>query len=277
MSPKPNGHGGCLISGMSVLIGTSGWLYRHWNGLFYPRGVSNRFLYYAERFQTVELNVTFYRLPERSVFEKWQAIAPADFVFASKASRFLTHLRRLKDPEEPVSRQMERTDALASKMGPILIQLPGNFHRSDDRLVAVLRAFPPGIRIAVEFRHESWFDDAVRRILEGFGAALCVADRDSRLVTPLWRTADWGYIRFHHGTSFPRPCYHRKVLAERASQLAEQWSGDQTVFVYFNNDGRGCALRDASWFAAELDRLGIPRSRVPEALVPEREEPVPAG
>jgi len=262
---------------MPVLIGTSGWLYRHWNGLFYPRGVANRFLYYAERFQTVELNVTFYRLPERSVFENWHAIAPPDFVFASKASRFLTHLKRLSQPEEPVTRQMERTEALASKMGPVLIQLAGNFHRADDRLAGVLRAFPPGVRVAVEFRHESWFVDGVRRILEDFGACLCLADRDSKLLSPLWRTTDWGYLRLHHGTSSPRPCYHREVLAERASQVASLWTPQQPVFVYFNNDGRGCALRDASWFAEEVDRLGVPRSRVPAPIVPEPEESMSTG
>lgn len=198
---------------MPVWIGTSGWHYRHWRGGLYPPSLPTRawLAHYARLFATVELNNAFYRLPEGSMFASWAEMLPEGFVVSVKASRYLTHIRRLRDPVEPVERLMERARELGPKLGPVLLQLPPNLGIDLDALEASLAAFPRGARVAVEFRHESWFDLAVRRVLEDAGACLCLADRDGPR-GPLWRTADWGYVRFHHGRSRPPSCYGRAAL-----------------------------------------------------------------
>src|SRR3954468_3942444 len=146
---------------MPLLIGTSGWQYRHWRETFYPRGVAQaKWLeYYAARFATVESNAAFYRLPEAAWFAAWAARTPPDFVMAVKASRYLTHILRLTEPEEPVALLVERARELGDKLGPILIQLPPSLRIEVDRLKRTLDAFPPDWRVAVEFRHASWFTD----------------------------------------------------------------------------------------------------------------------
>lgn len=137
--------------------------------------------------------------------------------------------------------------------------------RPADRLGRTLKAFPKDVRIAVEFRHESWFWDDIRRLLEEHGAALCLADRGSHPITPLWRTADWAYVRLHEGRASPRPCYGRTALDSWAERIAQQWSGRSDVFVFFNNDARGCAVRDAHQLALALRRAGLTPSRMPSA------------
>lgn len=259
-----------MIESMTVYIGTSGWQYKHWLGRFYPRKprTPDDLVFYAERFQTVEANGTFYRLPEARTFEDWAMRTPGDFVFAMKASRFLTHIKRLKEPREAVERMMERASKLGAKVGPVLLQLPPDFRWDVDRLRGVLDAFgdvAPGIRIAVEFRHDSWFVDDVRRLLEQRDAALCIADRGSKLITPAWRTASWGYVRFHEGRASPRPSYGRAALASRAEMLSEIFGADADVYAYFNNDPLGCALRDASAFAIACERVGLHATRVAAA------------
>jgi uncharacterized protein YecE (DUF72 family) len=249
-----------------VWIGTSGWHYRHWRGGLYPPSLPTRawLAHYARLFATVELNNAFYRLPEGSMFASWAEMLPEGFVVSVKASRYLTHIRRLRDPVEPVERLMERARELGPKLGPVLLQLPPNLGIDLDALEASLAAFPRGARVAVEFRHESWFDLAVRRVLEDAGACLCLADRDGSR-GPLWRTADWGYVRFHHGRSRPPSCYGRAALDSWARRLSELWPKTAAVFAYFNNDGHGCAPRDAHLFAGSLRRAGMTPSRVPSA------------
>ncbi|KWW97954.1 DUF72 domain-containing protein [Carbonactinospora thermoautotrophica] len=234
---------------MQCLVGTSGWQYRHWRGVLYPPGLPQRrwLEEYARHFPTVEVNNAFYRLPERHVFADWRARTPDGFVVAVKASRYLTHVRRLADPEEPVHRLMERVTALGDRLGPILLQLPPNLHAVPDRLDACLRAFPREVRVAVEPRHRSWWSEEVRAVLERHGAALCWADRDSRPVTPLWRTADWGYLRLHHGLAAPWPRYGRRALASWIRRLREAF-GDGDCYAYFNNDAGGAAVEDARTF-----------------------------
>lgn len=246
---------------MPVYVGTSGWQYKDWAKAFYPPGTPSLLEYYSTRFRTVEINATFYRLPEKPVFEKWEREAPPDFLFAVKASRFLTHMKKLKEPEEPVARLLERASALQTKMAVILVQLPGNFGRNEERLEATLAAFPKHLRIAVEFRHESWFVDEVRDLLTNYGAALCLADRAGRVLTPLWKTCDWGYLRMHQGEQRPLPCYEASTLAERARMLASLWEPRQDVFVYFNNDTGGCAIRDAVAFARVAEEAGLSPTR----------------
>jgi len=247
-----------------VLIGTCGWQYRHWRGGLYPPALpSARWLgHYAERFATVEIDSAFYRLPERSAFEHWAEAVPPGFVFATKASRYLTHIRRLTDPAEPVARLLKRSEGLGPALGPVLLQLPPTLRADADRLDATLASFPPHVRVAVEPRHDSWWQPEVRAVLERRGAALCLADRDGH-GPPHWRTADWGYVRFHHGRGRPDGCYGREALAGWAQALARLWPAGADVYAYFNNDTNGCAPRDAHRFALEAARAGLDPTRTP--------------
>lgn len=250
---------------MAVTIGTSGWHYAHWRPRFYPASMGpGRWLaFYAQRFAAVEVNNAFYRLPERSTFEKWAASVPDDFVVAVKASRYLTHIRRLQEPGEPVARLMERATALGEHLGPVLLQFPPTLHLDAERLDAALAAFPSSVRVAVEPRHESWFVTAVRRVLEARGAALCLAD-GGPVAVPSWRTADWAYVRFHGGRGRPRSCYRQRDLESWADRLAAQWRDAEDVYCFFNNDTNGCALRDARWLAGACRRLGRRATGVPD-------------
>jgi uncharacterized protein YecE (DUF72 family) len=249
---------------VTVWIGTSGWQYRDWRGTFYRGGEPQaRWLEsYAGGFATVESNNAFYHLPERRVFEAWAARTPDDFMMAVKVSRYLTHIKRLREPEEPVERFLGRIAGLGAKLGPVLLQLPPQFRIDLERLQATLERFPPQVRVAVEFRHPTWFVPEVRTMLERHGAALCLADR-RRPLTPVWRTADWTYLRFHEGRADPRPCYGRTALRTWAGRLRETWGADAEAWVYFNNDPRGCAPRDAARFATAARRVGLEPTRVP--------------
>jgi uncharacterized protein YecE (DUF72 family) len=249
---------------VTVWIGTSGWQYRHWRSPFYaPEEPVRRWLeLYAELFATVESNNAFYRLPERRTFEGWADRTPDDFIMAVKVSRYLTHIKRLAAPAEPVDRFVRRIAGLDGKLGPALLQLPPGLSIDRRRLEATLRRFPPWVRVAVEFRHPSWFVDEIRRVLVDHGAALCLADRRG-VRTPLWRTTDWTYLRFHEGRAVPRPAYGRAALEAWAHRLADGWSADEECFVYFNNDWRCCAPRDAARFAHQVERVDLRPSRVP--------------
>lgn len=252
---------------MPVLIGTSGWQYKSWKQRFYPNNVTqNSWLdYYVSRFQTVEINNSFYRLPSEENFSKWANSAPDDFIFASKISRYLSHAKKLKEPQEPIFRFLNSTKGLGDKMGPVLIQLPPNFEVKLDALDEALSYFPSKVKVAVEFRHSSWFISETKSILEKYGAALCLADR-SGIITPVWKTANWGYVRFHFGDSASRPwCYKRKDLDRWAELVAQYWTKDEIVYVFFNNDSSACAIRDARWFSQSLQKVGLISSRVPKA------------
>jgi uncharacterized protein YecE (DUF72 family) len=248
---------------VTVWIGTSGWQYRDWRGPVYRGLAVNRWLEaYAGAFATVESNAAFYRLPERATFEGWAARTPGDFLWAVKASRYLTHIRRLRDPEEAVDRLVERASGLGSKLGPVLLQLPPRFQAEPARLNRTLARFPAGWRIAVELRDPSWMTSEVRSILEARGAALCLADRRGTLA-PGWRTADWTYLRFHEGRARPAPCYGRTSLGRWAERILEGWGSDAEAFVYFNNDPQACAPADAAGFAAICSRQGLSVTRAP--------------
>jgi uncharacterized protein YecE (DUF72 family) len=228
-----------------VRIGCSGWNYAHWrNGVFYPPRCPARLWldYYARHFDTVEVNATFYRLPRESSVAAWVAGTPPGFVFAVKASRYLTHVKRLTDLGSGIDRFLERIRPLVDspKLGPVLWQLPGNFRRDDQRLAAALDALPPG-RHCFEFRHESWFADPVYELLRAHGVALVVGDDPRRPFQTLERTADWMYVRFHgaEGTgSYPERDLRR--WAERV----EAWRREGDVLAYFNNDWGGYAIRN---------------------------------
>src|ERR1700704_499483 len=253
-----------------LYVGTSGWQYKHWRRVFYPNKLPERewLPYFAERFQTVEVNNTFYNLPDKSVFEQWKRRTPDDFVVALKMSRYLTHLKRLHDPAEPVHRFLERAKGLGPKCGPILLQLPPNYHADQTLLDSALAAFGRSVRIAVEFRHESWFVTETRKVLERRKAALCLADSPARK-QPYWRTAEWGFVRFHEGRGGPgitRPGYATQALAAWARRVAETWGTRDDVYAYFNNDHGGYAVRDAITFASLAQNAGLRPTRVPDSL-----------
>jgi uncharacterized protein YecE (DUF72 family) len=249
-----------------VYLGTSGWQYDHWRGTFYPEGVAqSRWLeFYAERFRVVELNNSFYRLPNKETFTGWAERTPDDFVLAAKMSRYLTHVKRLKDPSEPVERFLRHAGGLGSKLGPVLLQLPPTLKATEGVLEEVLGAFPTGVRVALEPRHDSWFTDETAAVLSDHNAAMCLTDRQAEPVTPVWATADWTFLRFHEGTGSPHPCYKRSTMETWVERLADGWGKKRSdVFVFFNNDPRACALRDAVVFAELLQAAGFETTRVP--------------
>jgi len=233
-----------------VLAGTSGWQYQHWRPSFYPPGVPQRrwLEHYAERFPTVENNGTFYRLPARETFEQWRSRTPDGFVMAVKASRYLTHVQRLHDPEEPVRRMLGVFDGLKEKLGPVLLQLPPGMKADPVLLDRTLSLVPPGLRVAVEPRDPTWWTEEIRAVLTAHSAALCWADRGGAPVTPLWRTADWGYLRFHAGTADPWPRYTDRALRQWADRVARTWPGPGPVYSYFNNEQLGAAVLDTAAF-----------------------------
>jgi uncharacterized protein YecE (DUF72 family) len=250
---------------VTAYVGTSGWQYRDWRGPFYTADLAqNRWLeYYAARFATVEVNNTFYRLPERSTFEEWAARTPDDFVIAMKASRYLTHIRRLRDPSEPVIRMLDRARGLKQKLGPVLLQLPPNLAADPTRLMETLAQFPGDIRVAFEPRHSSWFTDETYDVLAARNAALCLTDRLGKR-GPMARTADWYFLRFHEGTARPHPCYGDRALAGWAERLVDHWPKAADGYVFFNNDARACAVRNAARFAVFAERTGLKPTRTPK-------------
>ncbi|MGI5219516.1 DUF72 domain-containing protein [Nocardia sp. CA-290969] len=249
-------------------IGTSGWQYRDWRGVLYPDGLPQRLWLeqYAAQFATVENNNAFYRLPSREIFASWHDRTPADFVCAVKASRFLTHMKRLREPAEPVARLLRHAEGLGDRLGPVLLQLPGTLRADAELLETCLRCFPAGVRVAVEPRHDSWWTPAVRTVLERNNAGLCWADAGSRPVTPCWRTTDWGYLRLHHGRANPPPRYGRQALRTWVERLAGTWPGDHDIYIYFNNDPGGAAIHDAIAFGRLAAAAGATVTRTPARL-----------
>jgi len=247
-----------------ILVGTSGWQYKHWRERFYPAGTPQRLWleYYAERFATVEVNNAFYRLPERDTFVAWRNRTPDDFCLAVKVSRYLTHIKRLQEPAEPVQRFLDRATALGDRLGPVLLQLPPSLRIDLGALGETLSRFPSAVKVAVEPRHASWWTTETRELLEKHHAALCWADRLGRPVTPLWRTAGFGYLRMHEGRAEPCPRYGRDALRTWVDRIADAYD-TEPVYVYFNNDPGGAAIVDASAFADIARERGLPVSRTP--------------
>ena len=229
-----------------VRIGCSGWNYPHWRERVYPKGLPARrwLAHYAELFDTVEVNNTFYRLPKRDSVAGWVEESPPDFLFAVKASRFLTHMKRLTDMGQGVGRFYERIEPLlrSPKMGPVLWQLPENFHRDDKRLGSALARLPAG-RHCFEFRHASWFVDEVYGLLREHDVALVIGDHPRRPFQTHELTADWTFVRFHHGSRGRGGNYSERELEEWAARIAG-WRERVEVFAYFNNDWMGYAVKN---------------------------------
>jgi uncharacterized protein YecE (DUF72 family) len=232
-----------------IRVGCSGWNYSHWrDGVFYPPRCPARtwLAFYAERFDTVEVNATFYRLPRRDAVARWAAQTPDGFLFAVKVSRYLTHVVRLRETGRHLALLLERIAPLADagRLGPLLWQLPPTFARDDDRLAAALAELPPGLRHAFEFRHESWLADEPLALLREHGAALVVADRPG-LGPQRDPEAGVAYLRLHHGRRGRRGNYSDAELADWAATV-RRWSAARDVYAYFNNDREGFAPRNAS-------------------------------
>lgn len=214
----------------SARIGCSGWEYKHWRGDFYPAELPKTrwFEHYAARFDTVEINNSFYRLPEESTFARWAERAPAGFVYAVKASRFLTHMKKLKDPEGPLDRLFSRMRPLQAHLGPVLYQLPPNLKLDRGRLEHFLHSLPPGVRHVMEFRDPTWYADDVYDLLERYGVALCLHDMR------------------HSATGRERVGgYPDARLSQWAEWIRDQLAQNVDVYAYFNNDVGGHAPRDA--------------------------------
>jgi uncharacterized protein YecE (DUF72 family) len=228
-----------------VLVGTSGWHYDDWDGDFYPERLPRKqwLAFYAERFPTVEINASFYRLPKAQTFVNWRTTVPDGFCFAVKVSRYLTHIKRLREPEEPVSRFLGVAIGLEDRFGPSLLQLPPDFAVDVGALAAALDRFPSERRVAFEPRHDSWFCQETYDVLGSRDAALVIADRSGR-ISPLCRTASWGYVRFHRGQSPHHVGYGQAALSTWADRLGSMWP-DGDVYAYFNNDQQGWAPRNA--------------------------------
>jgi uncharacterized protein YecE (DUF72 family) len=229
-----------------VWVGCSGWSYADWRGRLYDGVPSSRWLErYAEVFDTVEVNATFYRLARRPTVEGWVEQTPPGFLFAVKASRYLTHMRRLRDVEEGIERFWDPLEPLreAERLGPVLWQLPDSFRRDDDLLATTLEALPPA-RHCFEFRHPSWFAAPVMRLLASHGAALAIGDDKRRPLPPARPTGALAYLRLHYGSRGRDGNYSAAELARWRRRIAA-WRARREVFVYLNNDWRGFAPANA--------------------------------
>lgn len=238
-----------------IRIGTSGWVYQHWKERFYPADMPQRdwLPYFAARFPTVEINNSFYRLPSEDAFRRWRADSPAGFLFAVKASRFVTHIKRLKDGKEPNELFWSRARHLGDKCGPILYQCPPRFPVDAARLRAFIQTVPKQVPVAFEFRDRSWETDEVFQILDEHGAAFVYAEWPG-VEVPDVLTGGWAYIRFHKGGPV-LPGYSRRKLERWADRIASLPARD--VYVYFNNDQMGAALRDADLLERMLSERGL--------------------
>jgi uncharacterized protein YecE (DUF72 family) len=228
-------------------IGTSGFAYKEWKGPFYPKDLpaSGMLRYYAERFNTVEINNTFYRMPKADVLKAWVAEVPAAFMFVLKASQRITHFKRLKEADEVVEYLLKVSSALGDHRGPLLFQLPPNLKKDAPRLRDFLALIPPEVRAAFEFRHESWFDDEVFDLLRKHRVAMCLAEAEDGVEVPFVATADWGYLRLR------MPEYTTPDLKKWLKQVeAQDW---KDVFVFFKHEDAGTGPKLAKKLEGLLD------------------------
>lgn len=235
-----------------LLIGTSGWTYSSWKGVFYPSDLPSRHYleFYAREFPSTEVNYSFYHLPRPSTYEKWAAQVPDEFIFALKASRFITHIKRLVDVEEAWATFVQNALVLGSHLGPILLQFPPSFRCDRRKLAAFLgnahRPAPKSqpVQLAFEFRHESWFSEQTYALLSRHNAALCIAD-SPRYPRKDLLTADFVYLRFHGRTDLFASKYTESELADEARRIRRYLRDGRDVYVYFNNDALGHAVANA--------------------------------
>lgn len=229
-----------------LYIGTCGWSYKHWLGSFYPAGAKqdDMLTHYARSFSSVEIDSSFYRLPTAETLARWAANTPKGFAFTCKASRFITHMKKLKDPAQSLVPFFERMAWLARKLKVVVFQLPPRWRCNPARLEGCLTALPPGHRYAFEFRDESWFDPAVYDALRHHGAAFCIYDLAGRF-SPLEVTSDFVYLRLHGPKEAYASAYADRQLSRLAARIDDWRQSGLDVFVFFNNDADGQAPSDA--------------------------------
>jgi uncharacterized protein YecE (DUF72 family) len=240
----------------SVRIGCSGWQYPHWKGDFYPTLLPQKkwLDYYAAQFDTVEINNSFYRLPSEKTFSEWRDRVPAPFLYALKASRYLTHIRRLKDPADPLRLFWSRARLLGSKLGPVLYQLPPHWKRNERRFFDFLEALPEEPLQVVEFRDPSWYTDAIFRRMEAKKVAMCIHDHHES-VTPREIIGPFVYARFHGSEGHYQGAYSDHTLQDWAAWFAKEARSGKTIYAYFNNDAGAHAPRNARTLRASLTAL----------------------
>jgi len=230
----------------NCFIGTSGWFYGHWYGNFYPAGLpKNKLLgHYAGSFKTVELNNTFYHLPKEKTVKTWELKVPQNFLFSVKASRFITHIKRLKGIREPLKLFLKRAGLLKGKLGPILFQLPPSLRKDNELLEGFLKVLPRDHDFVMEFRDKGWLKKDVFKILKRYGVALCIASMPN-LPVVLEATAPFSYVRMHGGSELYGSNYTKRELNKWALNIKRFLKDDLDVYIYFNNDARGYAVKNA--------------------------------
>jgi uncharacterized protein YecE (DUF72 family) len=227
-------------------VGTSGWHYDHWQGAFYPKDLASRswLAYYADRLSTVEINNSFYQLPDRETLQNWRSVTPPRFLFTVKASRYITHMKKLKDAYQSVASFLRRMDELDEKLGPVLFQLPPRWNVNRERLQSFLDGLPEGYRCAFEFRDPSWFHDRVYEMLAAHDAAFCIYELGGQ-VSPKEVTADWVYVRLHGPDGAYQGRYDTETLAGWMGAFSTWMRQGKEVYCYFDNDEAGYAVENA--------------------------------
>jgi uncharacterized protein YecE (DUF72 family) len=233
-------------AGDDIRVGCSGWVYKHWRGLFYPEGLPQKrwFARYAEEFDTVEINASFYRVPLAATFDGWREKAPPGFRYAVKANRFVTHLKKLVGCDEEIDAFIALARRLEQTLGPILYQLPPSLHKDLPRLERFLARLPTDIEQVVEFRHKSWYDEKVLGLLDRYGVGFVVHDLKG-LVSPRWASGRTAYVRFHGSVGKYWGRYSDEALLSWTDWLIEQTKLGRSCWCYFNNDIHGHAIEDA--------------------------------
>jgi uncharacterized protein YecE (DUF72 family) len=238
-----------------IYIGTSGWHYKHWKGVFYPEDTRDdeQFALYAEHFQTVEINNSFYKLPDASTFTNWRKASPKRFLFAVKASRYITHMVKLKANKQSLRKFFTRVVKLEEKLGPILFQLPPRWKVNTERLASFLSQLPSGHRYAFEFRDQTWYTEEVLDLLKKWNCAFCIYHLERHL-SPLEVTADFVYIRLHGPGNKYQGSYNKRALQTWAGRCREWLKNKKDVYIYFDNDQAGYAVKNAQQLQALMEK-----------------------
>jgi uncharacterized protein YecE (DUF72 family) len=241
----------------NIHVGCSGWVYKHWRGIFYPEGLPQRLWFerYAEEFDTVEINNSFYHLPKPETYDKWRKQAPEGFCYAVKANRFITQAKKLKDPEEPLDRFLKPTRRLKEHLGPILFQLPPSMKINLERLESFLKILPKSVTSVFEFREKSWYVEEVLELLDRHGAGFVAHDMKG-LASPRWASGKAAYIRFHGAGGKYWGRYPDEALLEWTDWIMEQSRSGRSVWCYFNNDIHGHAIEDARTLKSMVRQMG---------------------
>jgi uncharacterized protein YecE (DUF72 family) len=234
-------------------VGTSGWYYDHWKEVFYPAGLvkGKWFEHYAQHFDTVEVNNTFYHLPKEQTIQRWHEIAPKGFLYAVKANRYITHIKKLKDTSEPLERFFERVNLLKGRLGPVLYQLPPGLHKDLDLLGHFIKLLPKRKTAVFEFRHKSWYENDTFELLRKLGVAFCIHDMPGN-ESPREITGDAIYIRFHGTAGRYAGNYSQSALQNWATWLKDQAKSARAIYAYFNNDIHGHAIKNAKQLREQL-------------------------